>query len=112
MFCLWLTADRLIRIHAVLQVVITLVCSYFAEGLAGASGILALVSMGSVLSFSFWPLIADPVELRVVWHMVEWLLNTLLFQLVGLIIGFKFMRSNITYVDFLYAVLTWFVLIV
>jgi len=116
MFCLWLTADRLIRIHAVLQVVITLVgsygCFYFAEGLAGASGILALVSMGSVLSFSFWPLIADPVELRVVWHMVEWLLNTLLFQLVGLIIGFKFMRSNITYVDFLYAVLTWFVLLV
>ena len=52
MFCLWLTADRLIRIHAVLQVVITLVgaygCFYFAEGLAGASGILALVSMGSV----------------------------------------------------------------
>ena len=116
MFCLWLTADRLIRIHAVLQVVITLVgsygCFYFAEGLAGASGILALVSMGSVLSFSFWPLIADPVELRVVWHMVEWLLNTLLFQLVGLIIGFKFMRSHITYVDFLYAVLTWFVLLV
>jgi NhaP-type Na+/H+ or K+/H+ antiporter len=116
MFCLWLTADRLIRIHAVLQVVITLVgsygCFYFAEGLAGASGILALVTMGSVLSFSFWPLIADPVELRVVWHMVEWLLNTLLFQLVGLIIGFKFMRSNITYVDFLYAVLTWFVLLV
>jgi NhaP-type Na+/H+ or K+/H+ antiporter len=116
MFCLWLTADRLIRIHAVLQVVITLVgaygCFYFAEGLAGASGILALVSMGSVLSFSFWPLIADPVELKVVWHMVEWLLNTLLFQLVGLIIGFKFMRSHITYVDFLYAVLTWFVLLV
>ena len=116
MFCLWLTADRLIRIHAVLQVVITLVgaygCFYFAEGLAGASGILALVTMGSVLSFSFWPLIADPVELRVVWHMVEWLLNTLLFQLVGLIIGFKFMRSHITYVDFLYAVLTWFVLLV
>ena len=58
-----------------------------AEGVLHVSGVLAVVSMGAGLGATFWPLICSKETMQGVWHIFEWLLNTFLFQLAGLIIG-------------------------
>ena len=59
------------------QTVLTVVgaygCFYVAEGLLGASGVMAVVFMGGWLSYSFWPVLADPELLTGTWHTLEWL---------------------------------------
>ena len=45
------------------------------------------------------------------WHTLEWLLNTLLFQLTGLIIGYKFMDNRVHAADYGWAVVTYLSLI-
>ena len=68
-------------------------CFYFAEGVFGASGVMAVVFMGGFLAGSFWPVLADPVLLTGTWHTLEWAYNTVLFQLTGLVIGSKFIDA-------------------
>ena len=51
------------------------------------SGVLAVVTMGVLLAATFWPLVCSRTTMQNVWHTFEWLFNTVLFQLAGLIIG-------------------------
>lgn len=62
-------------------------CFYVAEAVCGVSGVLAVVTMGVGLSATFWPLVCSRDTMEHVWHIYEWILNTFLFQLAGLIIG-------------------------
>ena len=43
--------------------------------------------MGTLLAATFWPLVCSRTTMENVWHTAEWLFNTVLFQLAGLIIG-------------------------
>ena len=46
------------------------------------------------------------------WHSIEWIFNTLLFQLAGMIIGSKFIHAHLTFSDFSWAFVTYAFLIV
>ena len=89
LFCLWLFSNRHDHSNSVLQSSLTLVAAYsafyLAEGVFGVSGVLTLVVMGLSCAFGFWPLIVNEEEMHGLWHAVEWLLNTVLFQMTGLI---------------------------
>ena len=78
----------------ILQVALTIAssysCFYVAEGVLGVSGVLAVVTMGTFLAATFWPLIISRSTMEHVWHCLEWLFNTVLFQLAGLIVGKAF----------------------
>ena len=63
--------------------------------------------MGCVCGYGFWPMIVNVEQMRGVWHTLEWLLNTLLFQLTGLIIGYKFMDNRVHASDYGWAVVTY-----
>ena len=95
----WLGAfsSNLDHNNGVSQTVLTVfgayACFYVAEGMIGASGVMAVVCMGGVLAATFWPVLADPDLLRGTWHTLEWAYNTVLFQLTGLVIGSKFIEA-------------------
>ena len=46
---------------------------------------IATVTFGVYLSYSFWPVSVAPETLHGVWHTLEWLYNTVLFTLTGAI---------------------------
>ena len=91
-------SNKLERHNAPLQIALTLVAAYanfyVCEAVLHGSGVLSLVVMGAVCAFGIWPLIVNPEQMKGMWHTLEWILNTLLFQLVGLIIGYKFFVAD------------------
>ena len=93
-------SNKLKHYNSELQIALTIVAAYanfyFSEAVVGASGILSLVLMGCVCGYGFWPMIVNVEQMHGVWHTLEWLLNTLLFQLTGLIIGYKFMENKVS----------------
>ena len=62
-------------------------CFYVCEAVCGVSGVLGVVTMGVGLSATFWPMVCSRETMEHVWHIFEWILNTFLFQLAGIIIG-------------------------
>jgi NhaP-type Na+/H+ or K+/H+ antiporter len=116
LFVLSLFSNKLKHYNSELQISLTIVAAYanfyFSEAVVGASGILSLVLMGCVCGYGFWPMIVNVEQMRGVWHTLEWLLNTLLFQLTGLIIGYKFMDNEITLEGYGWAAVTYLFLIV
>ena len=76
-----------VTIQVALTVVAAYMCFYVAEGVLQVSGVLAVVTMGVLLAATFWPLVCSRSTMENVWHTFEWLLNTVLFQLAGLVIG-------------------------
>jgi NhaP-type Na+/H+ or K+/H+ antiporter len=77
-----------------IQIALTICCAYLTffigDHLLGVSGVLATVVAGVVVSAFCWPLFNSKETMEHVWHMFEWLGNTLIFILAGLIIGFGF----------------------
>jgi NhaP-type Na+/H+ or K+/H+ antiporter len=80
----------------VIQVCITITCAYLtfvvAEIEAEVSGVLATCGAALVLSCYAWPLITSHEVMENVWETIEYIGNTLLFMLAGLIVG------NVVYV--------------
>lgn len=76
-------ASSLDHTNGVTQTALTIVgsyaCFYVAEALLSASGVMAVVFMGAYLSYSFWPVLANPALLVGTWHTLEWMMNTVLF---------------------------------
>jgi len=60
---------------------------YIGDHIVGVSGVLATVVSGVVVSALAWPLFNDKETMKHVWHMFEWIGNTLIFVLAGLVIG-------------------------
>lgn len=74
-----------------IQMSITVTCAYlsffFGEYLLGVSGVIACCAAGYTISLLGTPLILDQSTMSSVWGAIEWIGNTLLFLIAGLIIG-------------------------
>jgi NhaP-type Na+/H+ or K+/H+ antiporter len=75
--------------NTMIQVVMTICCGYLAffisESEFESSGVLATVSAGLVLAHSAWPLFVSRETVEVVWEAIEFIGNTIIFFLAGLI---------------------------
>jgi NhaP-type Na+/H+ or K+/H+ antiporter len=75
----------------IIQIAITLSTAYLtfflAEGECGVSGVLATICAAEVLAGYAWPKILDTHSMHHVWHAIEYLGNTIIFVLAGVIIG-------------------------
>merc|ERR1719460_1351351 len=102
----WITIahNRFEHHNAVIQVALTLCCAYWsfiiAEGVFHISGVLATVASALVLAHAMWPQVVDKESMHTVWHMLEYLGNTLIFFLAGALTG-KVM-VDVTLVDYLH----------
>ncbi len=89
----WLrTANRPVsEIDVLVQSAITIVSAYltfyFAQKVLQISGVLACVTAGAMVAWRGTPVILSQETMHNVWGMAEWVLNTLIFMLAGLIIG-------------------------
>ena len=89
----WLrTANRPLKeIDTTIQIAITITSAYLiffvAQYVLKISGVLACCGAGIVLSWLAPPIILSHETMHHVWGMIEWVLNTLIFLLAGLIIG-------------------------
>ena len=74
-----------------IQMSITISCAYlsffFGEYVLGISGVIACCVAGFTISLLGTPLILDQTTMSSVWGAIEWVGNTLLFLIAGLIIG-------------------------
>jgi NhaP-type Na+/H+ or K+/H+ antiporter len=75
----------------IVQIAITICCAYLSffvcEDTAHVSGVLGCVSAALVCAAYVWPLVCSHETMHHVWHMVEYIGNTLIFMLAGVIIG-------------------------
>jgi len=73
------------------QVVVTFVCAYMsffiAENEMQSSGVLTLVTTGYVVASFAWPRFIDRETVHTIWHMIEFVGNTIIFILAGLMFG-------------------------
>lgn len=97
------------------QIAITILCAYTvfftAEYECGVSGVLACCSAGVMFAWQAPPLILEHETMHHVWGIFEWLGNTLLFLLAGLIIGGETLKRIDAY-DWGYLILLYIVLLI
>merc|ERR1719305_1430430 len=91
-FALWvISCCALERGHsdALVQVIITISCSYLcfflAENELSTSGILSLVSSGFTIAYFAWPRFVSKEIVHTVWEAIEFVGNTMVFLLAGLL---------------------------
>ena len=81
-----------------MQIAITLCCAYLsfftAQYNLSVSGVICCCTAGVVLARFAPPLLLEPESMHSVWSTIEWIGNTLIFTLAGLIIG----RRSIFYI--------------
>merc|ERR1719419_622955 len=88
---LWIRSARRRYSHSdiTVQTSVTICCAYMAfflaESESGSSGVLCTVATALVLSKYGWPLIISHETIENVWHAVEYVGNTLIFFLAGVI---------------------------
>ena len=73
------------------QLVVTVSCAYltfyFADYAYGGSGILACCSAGIMFARLGQPLVLEPDTMENVWAFLEWMVNTLLFEIAGMVVA-------------------------
>jgi len=76
---------------SMIQVVFAICCGYltffFAESELSTSGVLATVAAGVVFANSAWPRIVSRETMYTIWEAIEFIGNTLIFFIAGLIFG-------------------------
>lgn len=76
---------------SIIQLAVTLSCAYLSffigEHVLGVSGVITCCTAGVVLAHYAPPLILHQETMHSVWSTFEWLGNTLIFSLAGLLIG-------------------------
>lgn len=96
-----------------IQIVITVCCAYLvffvAQYTLEISGVLACCGAGLMLAWLAPPLILKHETMHNVWSFIEWLGNTLIFLIAGLIMGNRTLH-NIDLVDWLIMPLLYLVL--
>ena len=74
-----------------LQTTVTVATAYLAffvgEHVCAVSGVLSTCGAALVLAYFAWPLVNERETLQHMWHMFEYIGNTLIFLLAGLIVG-------------------------
>jgi NhaP-type Na+/H+ or K+/H+ antiporter len=92
-FTLWIrfSSNRFSHFSAVIQISLTICCAYVSfvvsEGILGISGVLCTVCSALVLADNMWPDIVAVSSVHDVWHMLEYLGNTIIFFLAGCLFG-------------------------
>ncbi|CAE7847768.1 NHX7, partial [Symbiodinium sp. KB8] len=108
------------RFHndALIQVITTLCCAYLAffvaESELSTSGVLATVSAGFAVAYYAWPRFVSLEAMEIVWETVEFVGNTVIFFLAGLLFADTVLDSLgiIHLSDFGYLVLVYIALLV
>lgn len=76
---------------AMIQVVVTVSCGYlaffFAESELSTSGVIASITFGVVITNYVWPHVLSTDAMHTVWDAIEFVGNTVIFFLAGLIFG-------------------------
>lgn len=89
-----------------IQLSITIVTAYLAyyigESVCKTSGILTTVSAGLVLAWRVWPFVVSAESLENVWEAIEYLGNTLLFSLAGVLTRRATASKYIDYREFVW----------
>jgi len=92
-FVLWINAagNRFQHNSSTIQICLTLCCAYWsfiiAEGVLDMSGVLCTVAASLVMADNMWASIVEKQTLGHVWHIVEFLGNTVIFFLAGALTG-------------------------
>mmetsp|Transcript_56389 Transcript_56389/g.160066 ORF Transcript_56389/g.160066 Transcript_56389/m.160066 type:complete len:1173 (-) Transcript_56389:145-3663(-) len=112
-FCLWIRAasSRFNHNSTTIQICLTLCCAYtsffMAEAVFEISGVLSCVAAALVLADNMWPSIVHKEALEEVWHMFEYLGNSLIFFLAGAKVGQS--AQDIVWQDFFHLLLIYVV---
>jgi len=112
-FYIWIkySANRLEHSSSMTQSALTLLCAYWSfiisEGVLHISGVLCTVAASLVLADKMWPVIVDKESLHHVWHMFEYLGNTLIFFLAGALTGKS--MTKIPWEDYLHLIMIYIV---
>merc|ERR1719174_3334455 len=87
-----------------IQVIITLACGYLsffiAENEFSSSGVIATVSAGLAVAHSAWPLFVSRETVHTCWEAIEFVGNTVIFFLAGLIFMGTVFDRHFGVVDF------------
>ena len=111
----WLsTCDRkFLSEDITVQIAITFVCAYMsfftANYICEVSGVLACCAAGLMFAWKAPSLILEHESMHHVWGIFEWLGNTLIFLLAGIIIGGETLK-RITVIDWVYLCVIYVVL--
>mmetsp|Transcript_34381 Transcript_34381/g.106750 ORF Transcript_34381/g.106750 Transcript_34381/m.106750 type:complete len:880 (-) Transcript_34381:66-2705(-) len=76
-------------IQVVVTICLSFLCFFLAENECGTSGVLTVVSAGCVFSYVAWPRFVSKETIRTVWEALEFVGNTLIFLLAGLLFAHK-----------------------
>jgi len=78
---------------SIIQISLTLSCAYLSYFVAdfelGLSGIISCAAAGCTISWLVSPVVLKSSEMRNFWDLLDWLANTLLFTLTGIIFGYR-----------------------
>jgi NhaP-type Na+/H+ or K+/H+ antiporter len=105
LFSSWIGAasNRLEHDSSLIQISLTICCAYtsfiFAEGIIGISGVLCTVAASLMLADNIWPRIVSSEAMHEVWHVLEYIGNTLIFFLAGALTGS--VAAKIEYTDYI-----------
>merc|ERR1719188_1372191 len=93
-------SDKMIQV--VMTICAAFVCFFLAETDFHTSGVLTVVSAGCVFSYMAWPRFVSREEVRIVWETMEFIANTIVFMLAGLLWGERLMErwGYLTVTDF------------
>eukprot|EP01038_Epipyxis_sp_PR26KG_P010392 gene10392-13958_t len=98
-----------------IQVAITICCAYLVFFLAQftleISGVLACCGAGVIIAWLGPPIILSHEVMHNIWNMIEWVMNTLIFLVAGLIIG-KRTLGHVNRIDWLYLGLLYIILMI
>lgn len=92
-FFMWIASahNKLESHSSMIQISLSLSCAYWsfilAEGVLKMSGVLATVASALVLADKMWPIITSKESMHTVWHVFEYLGNSLIFFLAGALTG-------------------------
>mmetsp|Transcript_2828 Transcript_2828/g.6619 ORF Transcript_2828/g.6619 Transcript_2828/m.6619 type:complete len:881 (-) Transcript_2828:125-2767(-) len=100
-------------IQVIVTICLSFLCFFLAENECETSGVITVVSAGCVFSYVAWPRFVSKETMRTVWEALEFVGNTLIFLLAGLLFGHKcFARTSVLngrdvgYLFLLYIVVT------
>ena len=115
-FWMSLANNPLSPMDVTIQIVITVTTAYMvfftAQYECEVSGVLACCAAGIVFAWQAPPLILEHETMHSVWGFIEWVGNTLIFLLAGLIIGGSSEETHISAMDYFYAVVIYVALMV
>jgi len=87
--CIGMCAEENYHSDTMIQVIITISCAFItfflAESELSTSGMLATVSSGVMVATYAWPRFVSKTALRTVWEAIEFMGNTIIFLLAGLL---------------------------